>query len=205
MIYYCKELRVIEQDNKTIQNHLTKLFEQKVNVLLFQKKNIQSKLAHCLLMYATSMNGISLDYKIDNYGKPYDANKNCYFNISHCKEAVACILGNSPNGIDVECVIKQDCFQKIKKKVCNEKELQLLNNSKNPLVEFTKLWTFKESYLKMLGTGIVGDLRNIYYEICDKSFETLTYNDFVLTYCSNNKEYITEVSLNEIIDFIDFL
>lgn len=162
----------------------------------------QTIFAYWLLQYSTDYLNIHLRLSENQYGKPYDLNGKYYFNISHCKDAVACIIGNTFNGIDVESIINKNCYDIIKKKVCNKNELVLLRNSDEPLVEFTKLWTFKESYLKMMGTGIIGDLKKVCYNNCNVFFESKVYEKFVLTYCSINKEELYEVSSDKIIAYI---
>lgn len=201
MIYYCTDICRIENNLNLIYDLLPNFRKQKINRLFLTKDKAQSGLAYILLMYATAINGIEVDFKIDGNGKPYDANGNCFFNISHCRDSVACIIGSSPNGIDVESIINQECYDIINN-VCNNNEIILLKRSKKPLLEFTKLWTFKESYLKMMGTGIIGDLKKVCYNNCNVFFESKVYEKFVLTYCSINKEELYEVSSDKIIAYV---
>ncbi len=46
-------------------------------------------------------------------------------------------------------------------RVCSEGELAKIKTSDNLATEFTKLWTRKEAYLKMLGRGIAGGIREL--------------------------------------------
>lgn len=205
MIYYCTDIYKAENNLKFIYELLPDFRKQKIDHLFLTKDKAQSGLVYLLLMYATAVNKIDINFKIDSYGKPYDANRNCFFSLSHCENSVACIIGNHNNGIDVEKIISQDDYEILKEHVCDHTELVFLNNSNKPLVEFTKLWTFKESYLKMIGTGIMGDLKKVGYKNCDVFFESKFYKNFILTYCSNSKENLIKISLHEIINLISNL
>ncbi len=94
------------------------------------------------------------------YGKPYLRDyPNVHFNISHSGQYVACAVADCPVGIDVQVIgaYRPD----VAARVCNEEELAGIEASVNPATEFTKLWTRKEAYLKMLGCGIVGGIREL--------------------------------------------
>ena len=203
MVYYCVYTHEDFKHYELLYHCLPFSRKAKVDKLIRLADKYQAALSYCLLQYSLKINNIKILYQIDKYNKPYDASGKCYFNTSHCEKAVACIIGDLPNGIDIDRVINHDCYRTIVKKVCNNNEIELLNNSKEPLVEFTKLWTFKESYLKMVGTGIVGDLKRICYENCNICYESNVYKNYVLTYCSSSKEKIIEVSINEIIHFLN--
>ncbi|MBE7058040.1 MAG: 4'-phosphopantetheinyl transferase superfamily protein [Ruminococcaceae bacterium] len=81
-------------------------------------------------------------------GKPYAAYIN--YNISHSGNIVICAVSDDSVGCDVELVrnVKRDVADKYFTE--NEKKL-----------DFFKVWTAKESYLKMTGEGICPDLKNI--------------------------------------------
>ena len=94
------------------------------------------------------------------YGKPYLLNyPHVHFNISHSGEYVACAVSDKPVGVDIQKIGEYNCD--VAKRVCNEKELEQIENSLDKASEFTKLWTQKEAVLKMYGTGIAsGDIKN---------------------------------------------
>ena len=88
-------------------------------------------------------------------GKPFFTDIPICFNISHSKDRLAVALSGEDVGCDVEC--KSDAALKIAKRFFAEDELAFLagigNESKRAL-EFTKLWTLKESVVKCSGDGI---------------------------------------------------
>ncbi len=94
------------------------------------------------------------------YGKPYLRDyPNAHFNISHSGQYVACAVADRPVGIDVQVIGE---FQpNVAVRVCREEELASIEASDNPAAEFIKLWTRKEAYLKMLGYGITGGIREL--------------------------------------------
>jgi len=94
------------------------------------------------------------------YGKPYLRDySNIHFNISHSGQYVACAVANRPVGIDVQVI--EEYRPDVATKVCTGKELARIEASDDPDAEFTKLWTRKEAYLKMLGYGIAGGMRKM--------------------------------------------
>ena len=104
--------------------------------------------------------------------KPYFKEyPNIHFNISHCKSGIACAVSNSPIGIDIEEI---NLYDDIKENVLSKEELQAIKISKSPNEEFTKFWTMKESYLKLIGTGINDNMKDILNTV-DKDVKFKTY------------------------------
>jgi len=103
------------------------------------------------------MNPKDLTFNIDKNGRPSIINirnKNLDFNISHSDEFVILAMSNRLRvGIDIEKIrdididlISYNCFSNKEKKYLKEKNDKLVN--------FFKIWTLKESYLKALGMWI---------------------------------------------------
>ena len=105
-----------------------------------------------------------------------------FFSLSHCHEAAACAVDSSPVGVDVESIGHYD--EEIAGKVMNREEQRLIASSSDPQLTFTRLWTMKESLLKMTGEGLTDDMRNI-LDIPDKPFrfQTTVFSQFVCTVC----------------------
>lgn len=92
---------------------------------------------------------------LDN-GKPVIlGQEDIHFNISHCKKGVACVVSDSPVGIDIEC-IPSAVKESLAEYIFNDYELEMLHQSPTPSVIFTRLWTMKEAVVKLSGRGITG-------------------------------------------------
>lgn len=93
-------------------------------------------------------------------GKPViHGHPDIHFNISHCKTAVAVAVDSVPVGVDIETIRP---FKKhLAKYVLSQSELALVESSERPDIEFIKLWTRKEAWLKLTGEGIRSNLQNV--------------------------------------------
>ena len=122
-------------------------------------------------------------------GKPFLADHpDIFFNLSHCQEAVACVVGDVRVGIDVESLSSYDVS--LLPSTMNDDEQQLILRSPDPRTSFVRLWTMKESLLKMTGAGISSDMRNILngYDASSEAFRfhTTVYPQFVCTVCQES-------------------
>ncbi len=112
--------------------------------------------------------------KIGRHGKPYyDGFRFVQFNISHCKTGAAAVVSNVPVGIDVErmrrvnvrtvvkcCSMKERSYI-FEKAACQEEKVL----STEEMNRFLKLWTLKESYVKMTGEGFSHALWEIPFDL----------------------------------------
>lgn len=162
-----------------------------------------------LLSYALNLNG----YKIGEYvllksenGKPYLKNLPLHFNLSHTSDAVACVVSQTETGVDIQ--KKTAEFNRVMRRVCSENEADLICDSENPADTFTKLWTLKESYVKCIGTGIYGNMREYdftsiaqkgYGKLYGYDFSAFDLGEYVLSVCSSTPvEKIEKISLEEL-------
>lgn len=118
------------------------------------------------------------------------------FNISHSKNLVVGVTSNLKIGCDIEKVVNTPF--KIMDRIFTENEVNFVNSGKDldeRSQNFFRIWTAKESYLKMTGEGIIKDLkslevdpirkkikRNGIEEACDLFFISL--KNYELTICS---------------------
>ena len=93
------------------------------------------------------------------YGKPVLANNpDIHFNLSHSGMLAVGAVSDQPVGVDVETLQNADsgimdmCFHPI--------EQEWINHAKDQRREFTRLWTRKESYLKLRETGLACTLNS---------------------------------------------
>ena len=121
--------------------------------------------ADLLLTYALKLEGEDLrrmDIAKGEHGKPYFANApQLHFNISHSGSYAMCILADREAGCDVEQVHKDhvlgvaDHFFHPAEKLLMDK----VPDTADKLQLFTRIWTLKESYIKVTGLGLSQSLR----------------------------------------------
>lgn len=151
-------------DDFDLQSALAEISEQRrEQALRFKFERGQRT---CVLAYLLLKKGLREEYGItDNplfeygpHGKPYIVgHPEMHFSLSHCREAVACVISDRPVGIDVESVrrYKED----VVRYAMSEQEQQLIATAERPEVAFIRLWTMKEARLKLTGEGITNDLK----------------------------------------------
>lgn len=132
-------------------------------------------------------------------GKPYLAeHPDIHFNQSHCAYGVACIIGTTPVGIDIEKIgaYKPDLAEYIS----SPQELDDIRCADNPAESFTCLWTRKESYLKCTGSGLIDELKEIFLQPVPYHFKTMVNREkkYVCTCC-------TEAELTQEFTFVNSL
>lgn len=93
-------------------------------------------------------------FRFAEHGKPYLADhEGIFFNISHCKEAIAVGVSNREIGIDIEGGRRYS--EILLQRAFNEEEQATVRQNDNPEMEFARIWTRKEAFFKWTGTGIL--------------------------------------------------
>ena len=122
----------------------------------------------CALAYLLLCEGLRKEYGITEkpvfefgeHGKPSIVGlPNVYFNLSHCKEAVICVVSNEPVGVDVESIGRFK--EELARFTMNDDELRIIQQSDNTEVDFIRFWTMKEAVLKLSGEGLCNDIKNV--------------------------------------------
>ena len=131
------------------------------------------------------------EFVYNEFGKPSLPNLSIHFSLSHCKDAVACVVSDYNIGIDVESIMPYN--PDVARRVCTSDEIKMLEQSSNKDVDFIKLWTVKEAISKYEGAGIIFDFRKIkkaeyfahsinmesfYFSICCGKRNKTEHNDF---------------------------
>lgn len=82
-------------------------------------------------------------------GQPALARNTAFVSIAHCEDFAVCAVHEKPVGIDIEKLrpVKPGMAQRI----CTEEELSYVQEAPD---RFFEIWTGKEAYFKMAGTGI---------------------------------------------------
>ena len=138
---------------------------------------------------------------VSKYGKPYFANQNFSFNISHSGEYVVCIISKeepSNLGIDLE-QIKPIPFQAFEK-IWTQKEKKSLID----LQQFYTYWTRKEAIIKADGLGMQIPLNEI--EVTSLQSQ-VGDKEYYLKHIFLDKEYkmhIASITKLEAVNLIQF-
>ena len=151
-----------------INDHIADFdFEASLPLLSEQRREQALKFKHelgrktCAAAYLLLCEGLRKEFGITErpvfdygeHGKPFIVgHPDIHFNLSHCREAVACIVSDRPVGIDVESI--REYSDSLARYTMNDEELAQINAARSPAVAFTRLWTQKEALLKMSGEGI---------------------------------------------------
>ena len=170
----------------------------------------QSLGAGLLLNHVLHSHGFHMDdvtYAV--HGKPQI--DGFHFNMSHSGDYIICAVSENSVGCDVEKV--SDLPQNIAERYFTSKEVAYLNQlgDAEKVNEFYRIWTMKESYLKMTGEGLqfgmnrcafrIGTVVEVYQddEKQDCHMKEYRLNGYKVTVCA--KEDI----FNENIEFINIM
>lgn len=159
---------------------LGEISEQRREQALKFKHELGKRL--CVLAYQLLKRGLAEVYGIrenpvfeyNEHGKPMIVgHPEIFFNLSHCKEAAICVVSDQPVGVDVESV--RSFNESLVRYTMNEAEVKEIESAEDQAVAFIRLWTMKESALKLIGTGISNELKQVLQQ------ETLQFQTFVDT------------------------
>ncbi|MGM9937579.1 MAG: 4'-phosphopantetheinyl transferase family protein [Candidatus Ornithomonoglobus sp.] len=130
-----------------------------------------------------------LAFGYGEHGKPYLLNNKAYhFSVSHSGNCIAFAGCDAPVGVDTERIRAGKL--KIAKRFFTENEYSFIEKSAEPDTEFFKIWTAKEAYVKMLGTGLSKSLTS--FDVLDNSlrcgFCTRLLPGYALTVCAQQKK-----------------
>lgn len=127
--------------------------KQKVHNSKHEKSRKQSMGAGLLLQKVLALYHMEQSsVVIGEHGKPMIAGLE--FNLSHSGNLVICAVSDKPIGCDVEMIRKAP--ERVAERYFSESEKEYLNQfcGEDYDTEFFRLWTMKESYVKMTGEGM---------------------------------------------------
>ena len=80
-----------------------------------------------------------------------------HFNLSHCSNAIACAVGDTPIGIDVESTRRKISDALIRHTMSPQEQEEIAGDP----IRFFRLWTQKEALVKLHGTGLRDNLHDL--------------------------------------------
>ena len=143
----------------------------------------------CAAAYLLLCQGLREEYAITEkpvfeygeHGKPFIVgHPDIHFNLSHCREAVACYVSDRPVGIDIETI--RPAKDSLLRYAMNDSEVESILRSPNPPLAFTCLWTKKEALTKLTGRGLTNDLKDVLSQHPDVYIETTVSQDVRYVY-----------------------
>ncbi len=87
-------------------------------------------------------------------GKPVLQNDEIFFNISHSRDTLVIAVADVPVGVDIE--FERKISQRVREYCLSDEEIKALPDD---TLAFLRIWTAKESYLKLYGTGLRQPMR----------------------------------------------
>ena len=149
MVYCCK----ISKDCEVLKRAFSLCHEnrqKKAERLKSVDAKAVSITAGLLLKYCLLLSGHDdCEVRYDENGKPCLENGELYFSLSHSGGYAACVVGDKPNGIDIQRII--DINERTVRRYSTEREREMINQSSDPNVAAVTVWALKESYLKASG------------------------------------------------------
>ena len=155
---------------------------------------------NCIISYFLLMYGMMKEYGIRSlpelaagkYGKPYFNDIDVCFSISHSDVSVCCGISAGEIGVDIQNM--ETDFEGIADMVMSENEKSIIRFSNDPVSEFTRFWTLKESICKYRGTGLTNDIDKIDFCGCNEEefiFDRLLFRcekreNYCISACSEN-------------------
>lgn len=132
-----------------------------------------------------------------------------YFNVSHSHNIVVCVISSQAVGCDIEKV--EDLREGIAERFFTENEIKYLSQFTGDVKgeEFYRLWTMKESYMKMTGEGMRVPLNSFEFrfdneisvfrdgKLCECYIKEYYVQDYKLTVCA--KENAFEENIEKVI------
>ena len=104
------------------------------------------------------------------YGKPYLAGHlEIHFNISHSGGYGVCAISSMPCGVDIQ-EKRAVRSQRMIERTMNAQEQRQILEAEDSTKEFIKLWTYKESCIKLSGEGLRQDMRTLKAPACHQFF-----------------------------------
>ncbi len=142
-----------------------------------------------------------IKFGYNEHGKPYLMNNpNYHFSVSHSVDCIVFTSAAFPVGIDVEKISVPNF--KIAKRFFTENENNYINASEDKNTAFYKIWTAKEAYIKMLGTGFATPISS--FDVLNNSlpyeFAAEIINSNIITVCAEKIDRIELIYKN----FVEF-
>lgn len=182
---YIRDISELNNDSQSFKSLvllMPKYRQDKINAFTNDRGAKLSLLAG--LMIKEALIDLELPPNLDNEilitkdGYEYLPCDDVFFSISHSGTKVMVVFSDKPIGCDIQYIVNDEKKIDIARKYFDESEYRKIINSKNPIDEFYKYWTIKESYVKAIGRGLSYGLNKILIngnKLSDSDFRFKSY------------------------------
>lgn len=194
-------------DINTVSESLYRNWQERISEsrkkVICHKKEIDKKRCVCSEILIKELGSFFLELDKDNLklqkeknGKPYFADTNYSISISHSGDYVIGIISDAKVGIDIEKmsdlewntanhIFSVEDLEYIQGQEHIEKELTETQNER-----FFEVWTTKEAYAKMCGTGLTKSIFSIPHS--DIVSKKILFDEYVVSYVFAKGEKVYE-------------
>ena len=191
----------LPEECPALVNGLSPERQQRLQTLLKEEKQKQCLGAGLLLKKALVSYGISVDsVYIGKHGKPEV--EGIHFNISHSGKYVICAVSDSPVGCDIE-KRRKISPHLAERYFCTTEKVHLEPFDVEAYEqEFFRLWTKKESYVKMTGEGLATSMDT--FDVLQKEgrdcfFEEYEVEGYQIAVCTEKEQRLKIETVDDII------
>ncbi len=128
------------------------------------------------------------------HGKPYLLGReDIHFSVSHSDGWIAFVHDETPVGLDIQRISHRE--RKPAMNFFTASERELIRTFDDPDECFFRVWTAKEAYIKLLGTGLSTPLRSVDTVALrsEYSFASAVKGGFAITVCSTKADVDMEL------------
>ena len=175
---------------------------KKMDSLRLKNDKVNSAAVYLLLRYALrneyAITDIKPEFVFGNNGKPYlKQYPEIFFSLSHCRNACACILSKNETAVDITDIRK--IMLRTAKYFCSTEELEAAQTAKDIPAELIRLWTMKECYSKIDGSGLSADFKLITSKKLS-DIHIIKNERYYAAYFSEQEENIIKLLSSELLD-----
>ncbi len=150
--------------NSEILSELTDERKDKILKLKNEPDRKRSLMAGLMIRDNLKTYGINQeDIKVTDNGRPYVSGID--FNVSHSGDYVVMALSDGKVGCDIEQVKDRNCSAV--NRCFKPSEIKWIEESEDKILAFYRIWTARESYIKLTGEGILLDFKSYEVKIKD--------------------------------------
>ena len=204
MIYISKNTDLLgEGFLEQAENFISLQRAEKLKGYSVLSDRVNGTVVYLLLRYGLEMEYGIKEKPVFEFGereKPFLKDRSgIFFNLSHCRNAAACIISDNDTAIDIMEIRK--VRESTIRRTCTEKEKISVLSSCEPEREFIRLWTRKECYSKFDGRGLLLDFSEINENMPEmKCIHTLDCGEYILSYYSEKPVKRIAVKAEELLE-----